>query len=49
MQRGVRQLVLLGAGMDARAYRLRLPELKVFEVRISEQHTDMAIYSGFTH
>jgi len=48
-QRGVRQLVLLGAGMDARAYRLRLPELKVFEVRISEQHTDMAIYSGFTH
>jgi len=30
--RGVRQLVLLGAGMDARAYRLRLPELKVFEV-----------------
>ncbi|CAL1159359.1 unnamed protein product [Cladocopium goreaui] len=31
-QRGVRQLVLLGAGMDARAYRLRLPELKVFEV-----------------
>ena len=29
---GVRQLVLLGAGMDARAYRLRLPELKVFEV-----------------
>lgn len=30
--RGARQLVLLGAGMDARAYRLRLPELKVFEV-----------------
>ena len=30
--RGVRQLVLLGAGMDARAYRLRLPELRVFEV-----------------
>eukprot|EP00438_Fugacium_kawagutii_P035506 Skav219706 [mRNA] locus=scaffold2416:76881:79121:- [translate_table: standard] len=28
----VRQLVMLGAGMDARAYRLRLPELKVFEV-----------------
>ena len=39
--RGVRQLVLLGAGMDARAYRLRLPELKVFEVRISEQHTNI--------
>ncbi|CAK9033130.1 unnamed protein product [Durusdinium trenchii] len=30
--RPCRQLVLLGAGMDARAYRLRLPELKVFEV-----------------
>jgi len=29
---GCRQLVLLGAGMDARAFRLRLPELRVFEV-----------------
>ncbi|CAE7219153.1 unnamed protein product [Symbiodinium natans] len=29
---GTRQLVMLGAGMDARAYRLRLPDLKVFEV-----------------
>jgi len=29
---GVRQLVLLGAGMDARAFRLPLPELRVFEV-----------------
>jgi len=28
----VRQLVLLGAGMDARAWRLDLPELRVFEV-----------------
>jgi len=27
-----RQLVLLGAGMDARAFRLDLPELRVFEV-----------------
>ena len=32
-QRGVRQLVLLGAGMDARAYRMdNMPELRVFEV-----------------
>lgn len=32
-QRGVRQLVLLGAGFDARAYRMvGLDELKVFEV-----------------
>lgn len=28
----VRQLVLLGAGMDARAWRMDLPELSVFEV-----------------
>eukprot|EP00439_Symbiodinium_sp_Y106_P066638 s1482_g10.t2 len=27
-----RQLVLLGAGMDSRAFRLRFPELRVFEV-----------------
>eukprot|EP00966_Prymnesium_polylepis_P228316 5284102-Prymnesium_polylepis.1 len=32
-QKGCRQLVLLGAGMDARAYRVTgLPELRVFEV-----------------
>eukprot|EP00854_Cymbomonas_tetramitiformis_P001393 gene1393-1996_t len=29
---GCRQLVLLGAGMDARAFRLNLPELEVFEI-----------------
>lgn len=29
---GCRQLVLLGAGMDARAFRMHLPELAVFEV-----------------
>jgi len=30
--KGCRQVVLLGAGMDARAFRMRLPELRVFEV-----------------
>ena len=30
--RGLRQLVLLGAGMDSRAFRLPLPLLRVFEV-----------------
>jgi len=30
--RPCRQLVLLGAGMDARAFRLRFPELRIFEV-----------------
>ena len=31
--RGARQLVLLGAGFDARAYRMpQLPDLAVFEV-----------------
>lgn len=29
---GVRQAVLLGAGMDARAYRLGLPQMRFFEV-----------------
>lgn len=31
-ERGCRQLVLLGAGMDTRAYRLPLTQLRVFEV-----------------
>lgn len=31
-EQGVRQLVLLGAGMDARAWRMELPELHVFEI-----------------
>jgi len=31
-EQGVRQLVLLGAGMDARAWRMDLPELHVFEI-----------------
>jgi methyltransferase (TIGR00027 family) len=31
-ERGVRQAVLLGAGMDARAFRLRLHEMDFFEV-----------------
>jgi methyltransferase (TIGR00027 family) len=31
-ENGCRQLVLLGAGMDARAYRTDLPELDVYEV-----------------
>ena len=30
--RDLRQLVLLGAGMDSRAFRLPLPLLRVFEV-----------------
>ena len=29
---GCRQLVMLGAGMDARAWRMDLPELRVYEV-----------------
>ncbi|CAE8624362.1 unnamed protein product [Polarella glacialis] len=36
-ERGCRQLVLLGAGMDARAWRLQgVPELRVFEVDLPE-------------
>lgn len=31
-QKGARQLVLLGAGMDTRAFRVPLPDLRVFEV-----------------
>ena len=28
----MRQLVLIGGGFDARAFRLNLPELRVFEI-----------------
>lgn len=31
-----RQLVLLGAGLDTRAWRLNLPQLKIFEVDIQK-------------
>src|SRR5262245_32120898 len=32
VREGVRQLVLLGAGFDSRAYRLRIGDVRVFEV-----------------
>lgn len=44
---GVRQLVLLGAGMDARAYRMTdLPELRVFEV---DQKTTFDVKEPLLH